>query len=82
MKLQDMKMQDMKLLNELRSGKRLRLNRLAEINIMHKIIFVGHKQHCTEFYRAVSLCPIHTADADETKLSSRVASAVCTRIRN
>jgi len=28
------------------------------------------------------LCPIHTADADETKLSSRVTSAVCTRIRN
>ena len=27
-------------------------------------------------------CPIHTADADETKLSSRVASAVCTQIRN
>ena len=26
--------------------------------------------------------PIHTADADETKLSSLVASAVCTRIRN
>ena len=25
---------------------------------------------------------LHTADADETKLSSRVASAVCTRIRN
>jgi len=28
------------------------------------------------------LCPIHTADADETQLSSLVASAVCTRIRN
>ena len=28
------------------------------------------------------LSPIHTADADETKLSSLVASAVCTRIRN
>jgi len=28
------------------------------------------------------LRPIHTADADETKLSSLVASAVCTRIRN
>jgi len=27
-------------------------------------------------------CPIHTADADETKLSSLVASAVCTQIRN
>ena len=26
----------------------------------------------------VDLCPIHTADADETKLSSRVASAVWT----
>ena len=31
---------------------------------------------------AVKLSPIHTAAADETKLSSLVASAVCTRIRN
>ena len=36
----------------------------------------------TDIQYVTGLSPIHTADADETKLSSLVASAVCTRIRN
>jgi len=37
---------------------------------------------CRQTETRNALSPIHTADADETKLSSLVASAVCTRIRN
>jgi len=40
---------------------------------------------CSLVWPAAERCllsPIHTAEADETKLSSRVASAVCTRICN
>ena len=40
------------------------------------VIFAIAQVSCCYSYCYYHICPIHTADADETKLSSRVASAV------